>query len=119
MPDVDPYDPVEEHRFKNAHPLADAKLADALAYWREYYDRYGTPQGASVRSLMRTALAAAQRIDELQTERDVAVSMRMSLEAIAAKRKDELESLGARLREVQQRNVILLSKIQEWEAREQ
>ena len=119
MADVDPYDPVEEHRFKNAAPLADAKLADALAYWRTYYDRYGAPQGSNVRSLMRTAIAAAQRIDELQVERDVAVSMGMSWGAIAAKRKEELDALSARLREVQQWNVMLLSKIQEWEAREQ
>lgn len=97
-PGHDPYDPATEHNYKSRTPKGDTPLGEAMLYWMNYQLWYGTPQGMPTRSLMSTFLRC---VDEINRQTEVITTLRQDL------------------KEAKARNTMYLSKIQEYEAREQ
>ena len=94
----DPYDPQWEQWFKSNSPKADTPLTEAIEYWVKYESLYGTPHDSNVRSLMRTFFRCR---DEIMRQTEIIITLRQEL------------------KEAKARNTMYLSRIQEYEVREQ
>jgi len=97
-PSHDPYDPQWEQWFKSKSPTTGTPLTEAMDYWVKYESLYGTPHDSNVRSLMRTFFRCRE---EILRQTEIITTLRQDL------------------KEAKARNTMYLSKIQEFEAREQ
>jgi hypothetical protein len=99
----DPYDPVVERKFKNTKPEQDEDPEIALRYWELHFDLYGTPSShMAVRAMYANYKRMVEGMDyEMRRQTEIIVNLRQEL------------------KEAKARNTMYLSKIQEFEAREQ
>ncbi len=99
----DPYDPVVEQKFKNTKPEQDEDPEIALRYWELHFDLYGTPSNhMAVRAMYANYKRMVEGMDyELRRQTEIITTLRQEL------------------KEAKARNTMYLSKIQEFEAREQ
>ena len=97
-PSPDPYDPATENNYKNHTPTSDTPLGEAMVYWMNWQSWYGTPQGMPVRKLMATFLRC---VGEINRQTEIIITLRQEL------------------KEAKARNTMYLSRIQEYEVREQ
>jgi hypothetical protein len=99
----DPLEHTVEQTFKNNNPNQDEDPEIAFRYWQMYIDIYGTPSNhMAVRSMFYNFKSMYHSsAEEMRRQTEIIVTLRQEL------------------KEAKARNTMYLSKIQEYEAREQ